>query len=260
MLALPSGIGDDTWTGKWFPGPGGVDKNEVVPYQYTKKELHDDMHGIKMGMPSTNCDDGKMNLELDWLDDPTNYTCYDDRQLYLPRYNVYPVFEADHVPAQYSAQHKCMSSKIFYESDIPTFGTHRPLWAQYGEYKFLPRQRWVHNLEHGAVVMLYHPCANELEVDFLRQLVVGCLYRHIITPYNFLTPERPFALVTWGRKLLMSKVDPDLVEDFIKKSARRGPEQTSKDGQYNYELIHHAVVVSTPGDDVICPNYSNSME
>jgi len=26
-------------------------------------------------------------------------------------------------------------------------GTHRPLWAQYGEYKFVPRQRWVHNLE-----------------------------------------------------------------------------------------------------------------
>lgn len=58
----------------------------------------------------------------------------------------------------------------------------------------------------------------------------------------------------------MSKVDPALVEDFIKKSAKHGPEQTSKDGQYDYALTHHAVVVSTPTDDDICPNYKNTME
>lgn len=69
-------------------------------------------------------------------------------------------------------------------------GTHRPLWAKYGSYKFLPKQRWIHNLEHGAVVMLYHPCANRLEVNILRNLVEKCLYRHVITPYNLLTPER----------------------------------------------------------------------
>ena len=26
-------------------------------------------------------------------------------------------------------------------------GSHRPAWARYGEYKFLPKQRWLHNLE-----------------------------------------------------------------------------------------------------------------
>ncbi|KRT84561.1 hypothetical protein AMK59_2137, partial [Oryctes borbonicus] len=197
-LAWPFGIGEeDEWKGKWFPGrEEEIDNNEVVTYQYTKKELHDDKHGIKMGTPSIHCDDGKVNLEQDWLDDPTNYTCFSDKRLYLPRDDVYPIFTADHIPAHYSAQHRCMNKQIFYDTDIPTFGSHRPLWAKYGEYKFLPKQRWIHNLEHGAVVMLYHPCANNVEVDFLRQLIVRCLYRHIITPYNVLTPERPFALVT----------------------------------------------------------------
>lgn len=69
-------------------------------------------------------------------------------------------------------------------------GTHRPLWAIYGEYKFLPKQRWVHNLEHGAVVMLYHPCANKYEVNLLKKIVRSCLYKHVITPYNLLTPDR----------------------------------------------------------------------
>ena len=38
--------------------------------------------------------------------------------------------------------------------------------------------------QHGAVALLYHPCADTAEVDKLRMLVNGCLRRHIITPYN----------------------------------------------------------------------------
>lgn len=43
-------------------------------------------------------------------------------------------------------------------------GPHRPLWAAFGEYEFLPLQRWIHNLEHGGIVALYHPCANSDQV------------------------------------------------------------------------------------------------
>lgn len=38
--------------------------------------------------------------------------------------------------------------------------------------------------------MLYHPCANPLEVERLRNLVNKCLWRHIITPYSYLDEER----------------------------------------------------------------------
>lgn len=106
-----------------------------------------------------------------------------------------------------------MNNKCFFSS-----GTHRPIWPIYGEYKFVPRQRWLHSLEvkktvkhnfviyqfyfkyfakpifasfqHGAVVMLYHPCANHLEVEILRKLVTGCIRRHIISPSNFVSVDR----------------------------------------------------------------------
>lgn len=38
--------------------------------------------------------------------------------------------------------------------------------------------------------MLYHPCANPLEVERLRNLINKCLWRHIITPYSYLDEER----------------------------------------------------------------------
>lgn len=57
----------------------------------------------------------------------------------------------------------------------------------------LPNQktffRWLHNLEHGAIVMLYHPCADPDEVEKLRRILTGCLYRYVITPYDELTED-----------------------------------------------------------------------
>lgn len=32
-------------------------------------------------------------------------------------------------------------------------GSHRPAWAKYGEYKFLPKQRWLHNLEVSLLAL-----------------------------------------------------------------------------------------------------------
>lgn len=40
-----------------------------------------------------------------------------------------------------------MSRKITYNETVPTYGDHRPLWPIYGEYRFLPVQRWLHSLE-----------------------------------------------------------------------------------------------------------------
>ena len=41
--------------------------------------------------------------------------------------------------------------------------------------RFVPVQRWSHNVEHGAVVMAYNPCLNPDTVDRLRKLVTGCI-------------------------------------------------------------------------------------
>ena len=46
---------------------------------------------------------------------------------------------------------------------------------------YVPPQRWLHNIEHGAVVMLYHPCAHPAPVRRLKKLVKGCIRKHVIS-------------------------------------------------------------------------------
>ena len=57
-------------------------------------------------------------------------------------------------------------------------------------FRFVPRQRWLHNIEHGAVVMLYDPCVLDSEVNKLKNIVRNCIKKHIITPTTFLSQER----------------------------------------------------------------------
>ncbi|KAJ8917604.1 hypothetical protein NQ315_000087 [Exocentrus adspersus] len=246
---------NDNWGGKWFPhSPSEPDLNPKINIT-GKSHLHDPSHGIVMGVKDPSCDDGKVSLNTDWYMDPVNYTCYNDRSLYLPKSTVHPIHSVEHIPEEYSALHKCMNESIEYSERIPTFGTHRPLWAIYGEYTFLPKQRWLHNLEHGAVAMLYHPCAERNQVNALKALVKSCLYRHVITPYDQLTMERPLALVTWGHRLEMSKVSDEVVVGFIKSHALKGPEKVSRNGQYDLALSSSAKIVSTVDDIKLCPNY-----
>jgi hypothetical protein len=62
--------------------------------------------------------------------------------------------------------HVVACSEIAYATNPPSSGEHYGTWADFGEYDFaLPRGYWVHNLEHGAVVVTYHcpdGCYDEL--------------------------------------------------------------------------------------------------
>lgn len=174
------------------------------------------------------------------------------------------------VPRRYVPIHKCMHITIRYMERIPTIGPHRPLWARYGEYKYLPPQRWLHNVEHGAIVALYHPCADpdqvceEIKLDcnvlktisqvrLLKEIVKNCLFRHVISPYSKLTAERPIALVGWSASLEMSSFDYDLSLSFIKCFAQTGPERVFRDGQYHQLLIRKAKYVTNVIDEELCP-------
>lgn len=84
-------------------------------------------------------------------------------------------------------------------------------------------------------------------------MVKSCLFRHVITAYEKLTPERPFALVAWGKSLELSYADPKVVMAFIRMNALQGPEKTSRQGQYRGGLIEPAAVVSNDDDSNLCP-------
>nr|XP_031835368.1 uncharacterized protein LOC116428188 [Nomia melanderi] len=247
----------DSWHGRWMPDRPDepIPPPKIFPkIPLESKESFLDravLHGVTMGYPSPDCDDAKTNLTVDWTGSPTVYTCYQHK--FQPDRKTFPTEYCEHIPKNYVALHKCMNEKIEYDDDIPLYGSHRPLWPIYGEYKFLPRQRWLHSLEHGAIVALYHPCANPLEVKRFKRLVTGCLRRHVITPYNLLSSERPFALVAWGCRLTMAYTDPETIKGFIRKYALKGPEDIPRDGQYDYGLIRPARIVSDVLDSNLCP-------
>lgn len=143
---------------------------------------------------------------------------------------------------------------IIISSEFCFSGTHRSILPVYGEYSYLPVQRWLAALNYGGIVAVYHPCVNKRQLNDLRKLIKQCLYRHIITPYEKLDAERPFALIAWGRSLEMSVIDRELVVGFIRMNALQGPERTLRHGLYNGGLVEHAKVVSDKDDNSLCPN------
>lgn len=203
---------------------------------------------IPMGV-TPGCDDGQTSLDVDWNGLSRDYWCTEGQ--WKTNSSAIPSQSCDTSPNQRT--HHCISDKIVYTDVPPTYGDHRPVWPVYGEYKYAPPQRWIHSLEHGAVVMLYHPCANMLQVDKLKTLVRGCLRRHLITPYNKLPRSTPLALLTWGCKLLMNTVDETVAVDFIQSHAKKGPEQVFEDGVFSYNLIKPSAMVTNAEDSVLCP-------
>lgn len=219
----------------------------------TARANHVDHGGVPMGHINV-CDDAKTQITMDW--DPSStqeHTCDGDM---ISQFQPQMRSKVSCEEQTKSPIHVCYPHEIHYDSIPPTSGKHRPNWADYGEYKYVPPQRWLHDLEHGAIVMLYHPCADPREVDTLRTVVTGCIRKHIITPYKLLPRETPFALLSWGCKLMMSWVDPPVALRFIMDHAKRdGPEgQLARPGRYNQSIIVPAKIVSDYNDSHICPH------
>ena len=98
------------------------------------------------------------------------------------------------------AAHVPDGTKIAYRHNPPHSGDHYSAWeTRRGEHaKPVPRGRYVHNLEHGHVLLLYdcpRGCAQGLSV--LRQVLAKRPRASLIlTPDPLLDPPR-FAAVAW---------------------------------------------------------------
>lgn len=206
------------------------------------------------------CDDGEHGIEID-LQDESNWKCKEGK---------WQIDEDahEHLPECYNNQrayHVCIDKTIenLYTSDIPHSGPHREVWAKYGEYNYLPPGRYVHNLEHGAVVFMYHPCAPTKMVDKLRRVATTCLYRYIMTSFGNLTHEYPYAVVTYGCIYRMSVVNSSLIKEWIRSMNGNSPEpDVYGNGEYIYGLLSPSIepaerndsfCMDGPGDDVPLP-------
>lgn len=127
-------------------------------------------------------------------------------------------------------QHVPVGTRVRYGHYPPTSGPHWPRPARWGVYdEAVPEEVWVHNLEHGGIVLLYHcptPCP-----DLVRQLRLvyatfpSSKHGHVkllITPYPKLRTRLAILAWTWLDEL--EELDRDRLLRFYKTHVDRGPE------------------------------------
>jgi hypothetical protein len=114
---------------------------------------------------------------------------------------------------------------IVYPDLPPSSGPHNPCWTSWGVHSTpVPVERWVHNLEHGGVIFLYHcPDGCAEEVATLTRLV-GERNRTVLTEYGAL-PGR-FGVVAWAHRLISDCVDPASFARFYVENYNHGPESS----------------------------------
>ncbi len=95
-------------------------------------------------------------------------------------------------------------------------------------------QGWVHNLEHGALVVLYRPdtasdtaahaALRELAANFPLSPVCGLAGNVVGSPViaRFDELPHPYAAIVWGRVLYQDRLDVDQILEFFRTEAERG--------------------------------------
>lgn len=134
------------------------------------------------------------------------------------------------------AQHVPVGEQVTYESNPPASGPH---WSSGGiapvpagvYEEALEEEQWVHNLEHGYVVVLFDcggPCLPSL-LDDLQDLFDAAppseLFGNVklvISPYSGL--PFAFAAVAWDHQLHLETMDEAAILDFYSEFVDQGPE------------------------------------
>lgn len=116
-----------------------------------------------------------------------------------------------------------LADPIDYADKPPAGGPHNNCWARWVEHtQPVADEIWVHNLEHGGIVLLYNcteACSSEL--DQLRSFASSHA-RTLLTPYAEMTHR--FAAVAWGYRLQMDALDTAALERFYTAHLDHGPE------------------------------------
>ena len=126
------------------------------------------------------------------------------------------------------ASSRHVEGAVSYSDEPPAGGDHSACWATWGVHSVaVAPEHWVHNLEHGGIVLLY-VCPAGCAADVARlEDFVGTHPRTLLTPYPKL-PER-FAAVAWGRRLVSGCLDLGAVGSFYDAFFDAAPESYRDD-------------------------------
>lgn len=137
--------------------------------------------------------------------------------------------------------HMPAGTTIEWSSNPPATGPHFPSWAGWDRhYAVLERGYWMHNAEHGGVILLYNcPTGCPEVVDALLDVARDAasddtcsapVTKRIIVAADPLLPEgTQVAAVAWNTYYTASCFDP-YVTTFVRSRYRHGTEDTCADG------------------------------
>ncbi len=121
--------------------------------------------------------------------------------------------------------HLAPGESVRYQSDPPTSGIHDPQWIDPGVYdRVQSRERLVHSLEHGMIVIYYdQPAADAFAILKDWAGLYGAPWSGVV-----LTPKpglgEPVILAAWRKTLRLDPFEPDAAAAFIDAYRGRGPE------------------------------------
>ncbi len=136
-----------------------------------------------------------------------------------------------------TALHVATCSSVSYATNPPSGGDHWPIWSALKKYtRPVPREMYVHNLEHGTVVLAYR-CApacpdvvGALSAVFDKAVDPRCG----VHPRVVLTPDAklptPIAAVGWGATYTATCIDPTSLQNFTNQAIGHGSEDLCDDG------------------------------
>jgi hypothetical protein len=151
------------------------------------------------------------------------------------------------------ATHVDVCSVVDYGTKPPSSGNHYPVWAAYKAYTApVPEGFFVHDLEHGAVVLTYNCAARgaaqdaqggcDADIAAASKTIAtlpddpscvalgqGVRRRSVLTPDPDLDVR--FAASAWGWTLRANCFDPETFRAFELAHYAHGPEDTCQDGE-----------------------------
>ena len=116
------------------------------------------------------------------------------------------------------------ASHAGYNSDPPTSGPHHALPAEPGFYSDpIPPETLVHNLEHGQIVLWFHPDADQLFKHQMELVVNDEPSATVASPYER-APEEGFVITAWRHSQTCRVASQEAIDDFRRRFQGRGPE------------------------------------
>jgi hypothetical protein len=126
-------------------------------------------------------------------------------------------------------QHVSDGTDIQYQSSPPTSGNHYevPATSGFAEPSTLgqiPEERYVHNLEHGQIVIWYSTDAPDNVIDDLEAYIDGTTQPQamLAVPYEGL--DDSFGLTAWGASRTCEAVSEDVIDSFRARFQGKAPE------------------------------------